>query len=215
MIKHLFIDFNGTLLDDIDLCLQLLNKMLKDQNKELVDIKRYKEIFTFPVKNYYVKAGIDFNIESFESLAVKFMDEYVLEYVKCKLFDGVIDTLEFLKSKGLKLYILSASKQSILDEQCEYFGLDTHFDKIIGIKTIYANSKEDVAKEFMDKSGINKEEALFVGDTLHDNEVANILRIKSILVSCGHQSYNVLKKANTKIVDNLNVLKENFDEIFN
>ena len=215
MIKHLFIDFNGTLLDDIDLCLELLNKMLKDQNKELVDIKRYKEIFTFPVKNYYVRAGIDFNIESFESLAKKFMDEYVIEYKKCKLFDGVIETLDFLKSKGFKLYILSASKQSILDEQCKYYKLISHFDKIIGIKTIYANSKEDVAKDFIYNSGINKSEALFIGDTLHDSEVANIVGIKSILVASGHQSKNVLSRANTKIIDNLNVLKENFDEIFN
>lgn len=215
MIKHVFIDFNGTLLNDIDLCLELLNKMLKDQNKPLVDIKKYKEIFTFPVKNYYVKAGIDFNIESFESLAKKFMDEYVIEYKQCKLYDGILDTLDFLKSKGLNLYILSASKQSILDDQCRFYNLVSHFDKIIGIKTIYANSKEDVAIDFINNSNINKQEAIFIGDTLHDNEVANIVGIKSILVECGHQSRNVLSAANTKIIKDLNALKENFDEIFN
>ena len=215
MVKHVFIDFNGTLLNDIDLCLSLLNKMLKEQNKELVGIDKYKEIFTFPVKDYYVKAGIDFNIESFESLAHKFMDEYVIEYKKCMLYDGVIETLDYLRKKGLKLYILSASKQSILDEQCEYYNLTPHFDNIIGIKTIYANSKEDVAKEFIYNLDIDKSEALFIGDTLHDNEVANIVGINSILVACGHQSRNVLSRANTKIIDDLRALKENFDEIFN
>lgn len=215
MVKHVFIDFNGTLLNDIDLCHSLLNKMLKEQNKELVGIDKYKEIFTFPVKDYYVKAGIDFNIESFESLAHKFMDEYVIEYKKCMLYDGVIDTLDYLRKKGLKLYILSASKQSILDEQCEYYNLTPHFDNIIGIKTIYANSKEDVAKEFIYNLDIDKSEALFIGDTLHDNEVANIVGINSILVACGHQSRNVLSRANTKIIDDLRALKENFDEIFN
>ena len=215
MVKHVFIDFNGTLLNDIELCRSLLNKMLKEQHKELVGLDKYKEIFTFPVKDYYVKAGIDFNIESFESLAHKFMDEYVIEYKKCKLYDGVIDTLDYLRKKGLKLYILSASKQSILDEQCEYYNLTPHFDNIIGIKTIYANSKEDVAKEFIYNLDIDKSEALFIGDTLHDNEVANIVGINSILVACGHQSRNVLSRANTKIIDDLRALKENFDEIFN
>jgi phosphoglycolate phosphatase len=215
MIKHVFIDFNGTLLDDVDLCLDLLNRMLKDQNKELVDIKKYKEIFKFPVKDYYVDAGIDFNIEPFESLAKKFMDEYVIEYKKCKLYDGIIDTLDFLKSEGINLYILSASKQSILDEQCRYFNLSRHFDKIIGIKTIYANSKEDVAIEFIDSSNIDKQEAIFIGDTLHDYEVAKAVGINCILVESGHQSHNVLKAANTTILKDLNELKENFDEIFN
>ena len=215
MIKHVFIDFNGTLLDDVNLCNDLLNKMLKNQNKELVDIKRYKEIFKFPVKDYYVDAGIDFNIESFESLAEKFMSEYVIEYKKCSLYNGIIDTIDFLKSKGINLYILSASKQSILDEQCKYFNLTKHFDKIIGIKTIYANSKEDVAIEFINSSNINKSEAIFVGDTLHDFEVAKTVGINCVLVESGHQSHNVLKAANTTILKDLNGLKEKFDEIFN
>ena len=55
MIKHIFLDFNGTLLDDLDLCLDLLNWMLKDQNKPIVKKDKYKNIFTFPVKNYYIK----------------------------------------------------------------------------------------------------------------------------------------------------------------
>ena len=38
MIKHIFLDFNGTLLDDLDLCLDLLNWHLKGQNKKLVKV---------------------------------------------------------------------------------------------------------------------------------------------------------------------------------
>ena len=51
MIKHVFFDFNGTLLDDVNLCLDLLNYLLKGQNKETKDIETYKSIFTFPIIN--------------------------------------------------------------------------------------------------------------------------------------------------------------------
>ena len=210
MIKHIFLDFNGTLLDDLDLCLDLLNWMLKDQNKPIVKKNKYKNIFTFPVKNYYIKAGLDFNIESFESLAHKFMNQYVIRYKECKLFDGVLDTLDYLKKKGYKTYILSASKQSILNEQCEYFGLTKYFDEIIGVSDIYASSKEKIAVRFIEENDINVDEAIFIGDTLHDEEVARTMGIKCYLVECGHQSYNVLSEAGVKIIKNINELKGEF-----
>lgn len=207
MVKHVFLDFNGTLLDDIDLCLELLNWMLKDQNKPLVEKNKYKEIFMFPIKDYYIKAGLDFNVESFESLAHRFMDRYINEYKNCKLFDGIIDTLKYLREKGYKIYILSASKQSILNSQCDYYGLTKYFDNIIGINDIYASSKEKIAIRFIEENNINTDEAIFVGDTLHDEEVARTVGINCYLVKCGHQSEGVLKSAGVKIIDDINSLR--------
>ena len=215
MIKHVFFDFNGTLLDDVNLCLDLLNYLLKGQNKETKDIETYKNIFTFPIINYYVTAGLDFKIESFESLAHKFMDKYLKMYVDCKLYPGVFETLDFLKKKGIKIYMLSASKQDILNSQCDYFGLTKYFDEILGTKDIYAKTKEDVANNFMAKCAINEDEAIFIGDTLHDAEVAKIMRVRCYLVSCGHQSKEVLAKSNAIIVDDINVLRDDYNEIFN
>ena len=42
MIKYVFFDFNGTIIDDVDLCLELLNKILKGQNKKIVNMEEYK-----------------------------------------------------------------------------------------------------------------------------------------------------------------------------
>ena len=48
---------------------------------------------------------------------------------------------------------------------------------------------------------------LFIGDTLHDLEVANAMKAECMLVSCGHQSYEVLSKGNVKIIETINDLK--------
>lgn len=53
MIKHIFLDFNGTIINDVDLCLKLLNELLAVQKKEPISMERYKEIFTFPIQKYY------------------------------------------------------------------------------------------------------------------------------------------------------------------
>lgn len=215
MLKHIFFDFNGTLINDVDLCLDLLNKLLKSQNKPFVDMERYKNIFTFPIKKYYEAAGIDFNIESYESLAIKFIDEYQPKSLLCGLYPCVIETLKQLKAKGLKLYILSASEKNNLIEQCIHYDIAKYFDAILGIDNIEAKGKTDIAIEFVNNNHIKKDEAIFIGDTLHDYEVSKAMNIGCRLVSCGHQSKNVLKAANVKIYDDIYGLMEEFYEDFN
>lgn len=209
MIKHIFFDFNGTLINDVDLCLELLNEILESQNKKPLDMNTYKHVFKFPIKEYYKDAGVDFNIESFESLSIKFVESYQPKSMSCGLFDGVIDTLKALKEKNIKTYILSASEKNNLLEQCKHYGLVEYFDDILGIDNIEANSKVDIAIDFINSCNINKSEALFIGDTLHDYEVSLSMGVKCRLVSCGHQAIDVLNKAGVIVYDSINdVLKE-------
>ncbi len=209
MIKHIFFDFNGTLIDDVDLCLELLNKLLKEQNKPLVDINRYKNIFTFPIIKYYEAAGIDFSIESFDSLAVKFINDYQPKSLECGLYSCVIDTLKKLSDKNINLYILSASEINKLLGQWKHYKIDKYFTKILGIDNIHAGSKVDIAKAYIKESNINVDEAIFIGDTLHDYEVAEAMGVSARLVSCGHQSIEVLKAAGVKIYKDISdVLQE-------
>jgi phosphoglycolate phosphatase len=52
MNKYIFLDFNGTVLDDIELCINLLNEMLSEKEGKTVTVEEYKKIFCFPIINY-------------------------------------------------------------------------------------------------------------------------------------------------------------------
>ena len=53
------------------------------------------------------------------------------------------------------------------------------------------------------KNSISKSEVLFIGDTTHDFEVSNQIGCDCILVSCGHQSKDVLETTNAPVLDKL------------
>ena len=53
MIKNVFFDFNGTLIDDIDLTLDIENKLLVQRGLNAVTKEFYLDNFCFPVINYY------------------------------------------------------------------------------------------------------------------------------------------------------------------
>lgn len=213
MKKYIFLDFNGTIIDDVDLCLELLNEILKKQHKPEVTKKTYKNIFTFPVRKYYELAGVDFTIESFESLADWFISTYQPLSLQCKLYPKSIETFVELRSRGYHLVILSASEKHNLMEQCKNFGIDGYFDAILGIDNIHAESKIQIALNFMESQAIIGKDILFIGDTLHDLEVARALHANCMLVTCGHQSEEVLGQGGVPLISNVHAILEKLDDV--
>ena len=59
-------DWNGTLLDDVELCVDALNRLLVSFGyPQQYSLAEYREIFGFPIEDYYVRAGFDFSKDSF------------------------------------------------------------------------------------------------------------------------------------------------------
>jgi phosphoglycolate phosphatase len=107
-------DWNGTLLNDVALCIRCMNSMLNDRGLPLLDAKRYREIFTFPVRAYYVKAGFDFEEEAFEKPAVEFIEKYQAGLPDAALFIDAIPVLREMENRGYYQTILSAMEHDSL-----------------------------------------------------------------------------------------------------
>lgn len=196
-------DFNGTILDDRDLCIRILNEMLEMQGHEPVSVDRYVRIFTFPIINYYKAAGFKFEPEGhddFPYLANIFVEKYNEGFInETSMFPDVKDFLQTYKGKK-KLVCLSASKQSMLDEGLKHIGIYDVFDDIIGIKDIYAVSKLEEARQYFESTKEDMGKVLFIGDTLHDVEVAKTLGAKIMLIARGHQHVDVLEKGGSDAI---------------
>ena len=210
-MDYIFFDFNGTIVDDVDICLNLLNVMLKKCGHKEVSKDRYLEIFTFPVKKYYVLAGFNFEKDNWEELASFFIDEYKKGNKNCKLFFDIKKTLEKLKKQNKHLYILSASEKNMLLDQLEFYGIKDYFDEILGKDNIYAEGKEKIGIDFMNKMKLPKDKCVFVGDTLHDGETGDAMGINSYLIARGHQSKNVLASSNKRVFDTLEEIDFDID----
>lgn len=199
---HVLWDFNGTILDDVETGILSINNMLKKRGLPIINSKtEYRNHFCFPITSYYKSLGFDFTKEPFETLAQEWVELY-LKYVKyAKLRNGVIETLSSFRKSGLFQYIVSATEYNMLGIQLENLGILKCFDGYIGLDNIHASSKTLLAKHWYDQN--KPEKPVIIGDTVHDFEVAEILKCDCILVSGGHQSRNVLDKCNTNVVDSI------------
>ncbi len=204
---NIIFDFNGTIINDLDLCINILNYMLESKGYKKVTKERYLEIFTFPIIEYYKLAGFDFNKHSFENLSVEFINLYQKASLECSLYDGVIELLEKLKKLNKNIILLSASQLDNLKEQVYHFKIDKYFTKILGLDNILAKSKIEVAEKYFKEKNIDLSKTIILGDTIHDAEVANKLKIDSILIADGHQSYDRLKKYKKEVIRNIKELE--------
>ncbi len=211
MYKYLIWDFNGTILDDLVLCLDLLNVMLEKQNKPKLDVPAYKHVFGFPIKDYYIQAGLTFDSWSFDQMSQFFIERYQPASFECPIHKGVIETLQTSIQMGLKNIILSASQTDNLIEQTKILNIFQYFDYIIGTDNIKGQGKIERGIQLMKETGIDPKSCLYVGDTIHDAEVAKALGVKVLLYTGGHQSEARLRTANERIIyeisDIINVIK--------
>jgi len=209
-------DWNGTLLNDLDLCVSTINKLLEKRRLPLLDNYSYKEAFSFPVKNYYEAIGFDFLKENFEIPAKEFINLYDNGVNDCSLHSSVNEVLAVFKKKGIRQFVLSAMKQTMLQQTMEDKGILHYFEAIAGLKDHYAVSKIERGKQLISEFDINREDGCIIGDTDHDFEVAKNLGIKCILVADGHQSEQRLISTGAKVVSSLdNLINNGLYDIFN
>ena len=73
----------------------------------------------------------------------------------------------------------------------------------MGLSDIYAISKVQMGVDYMKRSGLSPEEAVFLGDTLHDAETAHAMGCACLLISGGHQPDATLRTAAVPVLPSL------------
>ncbi len=201
-------DWNGTLLDDVDICISAMNQMLADRRLALLNRKRYRDIFTFPVQEYYKAIGFDFEKEPFSISGTEFIERYNQNVPsKADLFPDVHQTLEFFAKHKKKQYVLSAMKHEMLLGHLNHYKLLDYFTSVQGIGDVLASGKLQQGKNLIANSGMDAGQFCLIGDTLHDYEVARDLGCPCVLLAQGHQSEERLQTSGQKVFRNLTELR--------
>jgi len=207
--KHIIWDWNGTLFNDVELCVKLINSVLTKRDLPALSVEQYRSIFTFPVKDYYALAGLDFTKYSFEELGKEWMDEYQERRFEVGLHSNAEEVLNKIHSNGIEQSILSAYKHDTLLELITHFNLNRFFTHLTGLDHIYATSKLELGKDLMKKLNHLNSNVLLIGDTVHDFEVAQAMKIGCILIAEGHQSKEKLLPCGVDVYDSLGHVIEN------
>lgn len=206
-IKHIIWDWNGTLLDDLWLSIKAINIVLNRYQLPEIHEEKYLEIFTFPVIDYYERLGFDFEKQPFTVVGTEFIEEYTKRQLKPGLHHGARELMTCLKQNGITQSLLSAARQQMLDTLISHHQLDEFFIKVIGQDDHYAHGKTEAGKLWVDSLDVRPHEVLFIGDTLHDLDVAKAIGADCALIAGGHTSYRRLKESTAFVFKDISELR--------
>ena len=193
-MKALLFDFDGTLLNTNELIIHTFMHVLEER---------------FPGQ-YSPKDCMDFIgpslRETFEQLTPNEIDEMIEKYRQWNYanhdnlvteYDGVVDTLEKLKEKGIRLAIVSTKRRDTIEKGLDLMGAKHLFEFWVGVDSV-KNVKPDPEPVLLaiEKLGVSKEDVMMIGDNYHDIVAGKNAGVKSAGVAWSIKGEEYLRQFN-------------------
>lgn len=207
-MKHIIWDFNGTLLNDTQLSLDVDNNVFEKLGIPAITLDDYRNNMTMPVRDFYSAVGVDYSVHSYETIARLWLDEFNQKAVGVGLVSGALDAIRFFHSQGRSQSVLSASYEPSLRKQCEALGLTPYMTDISGLEDESASKKTEIGRRQLRELGLEGRDVVLIGDMLTDAHLAEDLGADCILVSWGHNDLKRLLSSGLPVARDFGELEE-------
>lgn len=205
-IKTIFFDYDGTLHDSMKIYMPafikaydylVINKHAPQKSWTESDIKVFlgqnpKEMW----ESFKPKLDSE-TIKTASRIISNSMETDILSK-KAVLYEGTIQVLQYLKSKGYKLVYLSNSKNYYLEAHQKIFNLTKYFDRLICSEMYGFIPKKQILEQIKNEF---PDEMVMIGDRIHDMESGYFNQIHTIACDYGYGSEDELKHAELHIKD--------------
>lgn len=205
MLKLLIFDLDGTLTDTAQDIADAINYALKPFSPRIYSVEETKAM---------VGSGISKLLESLlpgkDDISKEAVTNRFLEYYANHLLDNtrayphVKETLS--KLGGYKKAVVSNKREFFSKTILDRLGISEFFDIILGSDSVPEKKPSPVPiLKLLEIFNISRNEALIIGDSNYDIESGRAAGIKTVAVTYGFRSREVLKEADF-IIDSFNEL---------
>ncbi len=205
--SYIFWDWNGTLLDDAYASYLAVLDMLASRNLPSITFEEYRDYIDIPIIKFYEKV-MDVSKEDMNALSVEFNRLYDKYLGESPLNEGALETLQKLSEIGVKQYIFSSNSNSLIKPYLAKFGISGYFSAVLGSDDCHVGSKVERTLNYVQTNNISPQKCLFVGDMVHDSEVAEAVGSNCVLLSVGHQSERTLLVSGRRVLNSFSALAE-------
>lgn len=195
------------------------NKCLEFYGANAIDLKVYRDTFTFPIIHFYKKLGLDIDrvLEKKDEANRIFQTEYERLVTNARTRSGARQILKWANENDMGCIILSNYITPRIEEQLARLKIRHYFEHVCGNTCEGTTVLEHMTKagrlqKYMTAAGYAPKNTYIIGDSAEEPMIARQLGLTSIAITDGYISRARLNKANPDhIIHSLSKLKTLFE----
>jgi phosphoglycolate phosphatase-like HAD superfamily hydrolase len=203
-VNHVVWDWNGTLVDDLPIVVESVNAALAAIGEAPIDEHDYREHFTRPVDQFYVRL-LERPIPDEEWFALDrvFHERYLTALDRIPLTGDAIEAIDAVEARGWSQSILSMWWEEDLTACVERRGLAERMTLIQGNRDDAGGEKAAHLLRHLTKLDVDAASVVMIGDSLDDAAAASVVGTACILYDGGSHHRTHLEDAGVPVTDTL------------
>jgi phosphoglycolate phosphatase-like HAD superfamily hydrolase len=215
MIKLVAFDWNGTLLSDASACVYADNISLKLLGIKPLSLKKYREFFRVPIKEFWTvlgasKEAIELHSQEVNRIFHKIYEERVM---KCRTRRGTREILAWLQNKRIPAVIFSNHTIKGIESQLNRLKIGNYFSDVVANEhtgiAVNERNKLHRLQNYIESKSIKGSEVVIVGDSCEEIEIGRALGSITVAVTNGYYSASRLREGRPDhLISSMASLKE-------
>lgn len=214
--KLLIFDWDGTLMDSIARIVDCLKVASLDVlNKNEHDDHTFKDVIGLGLYEALSQIHPQSSAQEIEDMSSVYRQQYMhLNTTDSKLFNGAENVLAELKAQNYQLAIATGKSRQGLEQTLTTTNLGTYFDITRCASETLSKPHPKMLEDILFELKLNPDEALMIGDTEYDMEMAQNANMDRLGVSYGvHPRSRLNKHTPIGILDNITELNHFLSQI--
>jgi len=185
----LVFDWDGTLMDSESRIVNCMRAAITDLDLELPDDSSISNIIGLGLKEAICMLFTGADEVMVKEVTERYRHHFLYENTTpTPLFSGAEETLHRLKSEGYLLAVATGKGRPGLNKVLSHSGLDMVFHTTRCADDAFSKPHPDMLLQILDELGVQATDALMIGDTEYDMQMANNAGTAALAVSYGVHS---------------------------
>lgn len=204
-VQLVIFDWDGTLMDSVDRIVSAMQEAAKLTGLPVPTVEQVKAIIGLSLDPVFDRLFPGITQTQRQSVFEHYRDQYVQhDLTPTPLFSGAKELLFELKQQGVLLAVATGKARKGLERLFDETGLRAYFQTSRCADEAKSKPSPEMLEQILAELQVPVENAVMVGDSIHDMKMAQALGMKRIAVSFGAHSASELSAfAPLAVIDSL------------
>lgn len=193
--QAIIFDWDGTVMDSTYSITHSIQLASEDMGLPVPSREKASWIIGLSIENGLYKIFPQLDEKSLPEFVARYRHHYFQRDHDLQLFEGMTELLDELKGQGVLLSVATGKSRKGLVRALEVSGLGNFFDATRCAEETRSKPDPQMLHELMWELDFSPDEALMVGDTTHDIEMAHRAQMDGLAVTYGAHDEQTLQQS--------------------